>query len=169
MKKWIIILVALAVAAIGGYCYYYYYVDEVTERYLIKITPPVKQESSFGTTYSDPKVEIEEIDFPYENDSTAVAYESEEYKRFHDYLLENLRSEDFFKDTDNEFVQQAKINAYKEKLAEERMILSISHTRSIDKDEFLKLIKKHGILSDKVEEYAVRKKIRTSTYTLLYK
>lgn len=164
MKKLIFILAALVVAAIGGYCYYYYYVDEVTERYLVKIRPPMERESTFGTTYSDPKVEISKIDFPYEDDSAAVANESKKYKRFYDDLLKKFGEEDFTKDSD--FMNQAKLNAYKDMLAEDWLMITISETRNADSDELLETIKKHGIDSDETKEYIDRNKIKVSVYSL---
>ena len=160
MKKYFIIVI-LCLGAIGFY--YYQYVDEVTDRYLVKYSLPHQNEGVYGSYMTKPKIEV--INLPqYKSDSDAVKKETIEAESFKEGLLEKFENEDF-KD-DNEIINTARRNAYMSLLDENRMIISITHVRSIDAKEALEIIKEHGLFSDDVKEYAEKHKLKAIFYPL---
>jgi hypothetical protein len=79
-------------------------------------------------------------------------------------VLKDFSEEKF--DDGNELKNMAKRNAYLDILNEERILLSITHVRSMDEEEAFNIIKEHGIFSKDIVEYAQGKKLKTNIYPL---
>jgi hypothetical protein len=167
MKKkiflYLITFVVLLAVIVGGWFYYYQYVEEVTERYLIKYTIPHETESMYGAYISKPEVEFVSVN-KYSSDSIAIQRETKAAIEHHQYILKKFENEKF--DDESEFMNITKRNAYVDLLNEKRILISISHVRSLDAKEALSLIKKHGIFSDDIIEYAEKNKLKTNIYPI---
>ena len=55
---------------------------------------------------------------------------------------------------------------YIDLLSEKRMIISLTHIRNIDAEEALDIIKRHGLFSDDIKEYAEKNKLKANLYPL---
>ena len=165
MKKGIIIgsISAIIIIALCGWFYYYQYVEEVTDRYFVKYILPHEEKGMFGSKMSQPELELSVLS-EYASDSAAVERESKKAALYKERLLEKFKNEKF--DEANELTNEAKKNAYIDLLNEQRMIISITHVRSTDAKEALEIIKKHGLFSDDVEEFAKKNKLKAHIYPL---
>ena len=146
----IIIIVAICIAAGGYYYYHYNYVEEVTDRYLVRITPHED---------SAPGIEVSKMR-NYTNDSVAIDEERKEAKRYYEAALKKYEK-DFEKMAgENEAMRHAADRAYNSILSESRTVLIFRHVRSLDVEEAIGVIKKHGLKSDYVEKYTREKKLQ---------
>lgn len=163
MKKSLLIALLLSFSIAGGYYYYFNYVEEITERYLVKYTIPHEEDGLYGTTMSDPKIDISRLK-DYESDSLAIVHQKKEAESNKKWLLKQFSNEKF--DDDDELMNLAKRNAYVNLLNEERMLISITHVRNMDAKEALDILKKHGLFSKDIKEYAEKKKLKANIYPL---
>lgn len=163
MKKTALFIIAILCFAALVWFYYYQYVEEVTDRYLVKYTLPHENKSVYGSYKTELKVGI--VNIPqYKSDSIAVRKETTAAESYNKKLLEKFEKENF-KDGD-EFMNNAKRNAYIDLLLEKRMIISLTHVRNMDAIEALDIIKKHGIFSKDVKEYGEKNKLKVNLYPL---
>ncbi len=177
MKKKGIITASIVIAALAlagcGWWYHHNYVEVVTDYYLIRYTPPVEREYSYDylNTYSDPKTEIEKLQ-EYENEDVAIRRERDEFEDFKNRLIEQI--EKFGKEVEqkdtrdpNERMKvEAQLQAYRELLAEERFLMTISHIRKFNEEDVLQFIKDYGLNCEEAQKFMKENKIEVSSYTL---
>lgn len=152
MKKKIFIaltIVILLCVLAGGYNYYRYnYIDLVTDYYGITYTPPVERYTNFfgSVEYSEPQVEVENLP-QYDNDSSAVSVKKKEfYERKKYQLAEYVKEEKLAPRSQDEKLEHApKLQALREMLQEQYIVVSFTHHRNYDAKDFLKFLRKNGI------------------------
>lgn len=166
MKKLYIgisVLVLCACIGVGIWYYYHNYVETVTEYILVKYTPPIEHDGYTSKEHS-------EMAFvSYSDDSTAVKRERVLMADYHNGVLdEYLKMPDTPPSDDQTAVMtwQAKRNAFEELLAEERILIRLTHVRSLEPKELLQLIKKHGMLSEPVDMFIQDNKIDAAFYPI---
>ena len=149
MKKIIFLVVICAICALGSW----YYLDSqktVSDIFLYKLTPPLEENTVSGKVVSKPNFKISQLS--YQDFDVAIEKEESAFKKYRKDLFAKFENEKFSEDDD--FLKQAKINAYKELLAEEWFIISLSHKKSFDAESVLSIARKKGLLSKEVLEYA---------------
>lgn len=152
MKKLLLPILAVIVigAAVGGYLYYQHnYVEVVTERYLYTFTP------QGGST---PKVSITKTR-NYPSDSIAVEYESKEVMKYLERLAKRYETDRKKHANDDEIIRKAVDGAYDDLLREQRTLVILRHTRSMNVWGAIEIIKKHGLVSDEVKKYVEEKRL----------
>lgn len=157
-----IILSALLILLVAGGIVYYKYnhIDTVTDYARVKVTHST---DNYLGGYSNSETEIEPVG-QYASDSIAEAREHEDFLRDKRYLRVHMEK-DVASEKD-EMVRQAKAEAYRELLSEERTLISITHVRSLGIQPLLKLIKQHGLGSVEVGDYIKRNKVQMAIYPL---
>jgi hypothetical protein len=173
MKKKIFIaltIVILICALIGGYNYYRYnYVELVTDYYGITYTPPVKRNINFfgSVEYSEPKVDVENLP-QYYNDSSAVSDKRKEfYKRKKNFLSEYVKEEKVAPRSQDEKLEHApKLQALREMLQEQYIVVSFTHHRNYDAKDFLRFLRKNGINWTKMKEFCDKNDLSSKYYVI---
>lgn len=173
MKKKIfiaVIIVIVVCAFVGGYHHYRYnYVELVTDYYGITYTPPVERNISFFgfVEYSEPKVEVENLP-QYCNDSSAVNNKQKEfYERKKNLLSEFAKEEKIVPRTQDEKLEHApKLQALREMLQEQYIVVSFTHHRNYDAKDFLKFLRKNGINWTKMKEYCDKNDLSARYYAI---
>lgn len=166
MKKnslFVISIMALFIAA--GVLYYYFYINTVSNYFLVKYTPPQPRESIFGEfEYTDSKLEYLQLE-NYSSDNMALETEATEAKHSYSWLLKEYEKELRQPNKDNPIIQNARMNAIRSMLEEERFLIRTTHIRKFSAEEALKMIQEHW--ADKsLEDYAKSNKIEVAVYCI---
>ena len=172
-KQYIILLAVVLILALAfcGFKYYtYYYKDVVTDYYGIKYTPPVERgESFFGTVeYSQPQVEFERLP-NFVSDSSAIHHRTADILSSRKFLVEEYKKEmSAVPRTDEEKLDhRAKVQAMKEMFEEQYFLISFSHHRNYDPEDFIRFIKKNGIDWDKMEQFCKKYGLEAKYYPIV--
>lgn len=172
MKKKIFIaltVVILICVLAGGYNYRYNYIDLVTDYYGITYTPPVERYTNFfgSVEYSEPKVEVENLP-QYDNDSSAVSVKKKEFYERKKYLLaEYVKEEKVAPRSQDEKLEHApKLQALREMLQEQYIVVSFTHNRNYDAKNFLKFLRKNGVNWTKMKEYCDKNDLSARYYAI---
>ena len=159
-KQYVILLAVVLILALAfcGYKYYtYYYQDVVTDYYGIEYTPPVERGVSlFGNVeYSQPQVKFKKLP-KYLSDSSAISHKTAEVLSDRKFYVEEYKKEmGVVPKTDIEKVNQgASLQALKELLKKQYFLISFSHHRKYDPEDFIRFVKKNGVDWDKMEQLA---------------
>lgn len=160
----------LACAFVGGYFYYRYNcVELVTDYYGVTYTPPVERNTNFfgSVEYSEPKVEVENLP-QYYNDSSAVSDKRKEfYKRKKNLLSEYVKEEKVVPKSQDEKLEHApKLQALREMLQEQYIVVSFTHHRNYDAKDFLKFLRKNGINWTKMKEFCDKNDLSSKYYVI---
>lgn len=173
MKKKIFIaltVVILICALAGGYNYYRYnYIDLVTDYYGITYTPPVERYTNFfgSVEYSEPKVEVENLP-QYDNDSSAVSVKKKGFYERKKYLLAEYVKEEKVapRPQDEKFEHAPKLQALREMLQEQYIVVSFTHHRNYDAKDFLRFLRKNGINWTNMKEYCDKNDLSARYYAI---
>ena len=158
-KQYVILLAVVLILALAfcGYKYYtYYYQDVVTDYYGIEYTPPVERGVSlFGNVeYSQPQVKFKKLP-KYLSDSSAISHKTAEVLSDRKFLVEEYKKEmGVVPKTDMEKIcQGTRLQALKELLKKQYFLISFSHHRKYDPEDFIRFVKKNGVDWDKMEQF----------------
>lgn len=159
MKK-VITSIIITIAIIAGVGAYWYYLIPVTERYLIKVSTPynrLQHAYLYSKEELSPQIKIENIDLDYSNDEDAIKAQRghiAELKKTYALMMES-------EEDDDERIMILKSLRYAD-----YYLLSFTHTRNFNVDEFLELLKKNGLYSCKVEDFCKKNKLQYNIYNL---
>jgi hypothetical protein len=104
----------------------------------------------------------------YFNDSTAVSVETKKAKDAEKGYLNGLQKEIDHPDKSEKypFMHEAKINAYKDLLSNEYIVISITHIRKFKSNDIIKEIKSGYFNEKKAEELSKKYKIAVKSYPI---
>ncbi len=140
---------------------------DITDYYLITITPPQRTEHYGITRYSDPKFEVEGLK-QYESDSVALAEQSARAKD--GVTLYTEKFESLLKDNPTDDMEKMKLNAQieamQELLAQSYYLISFTHKESFDAAELFNFMKEHGIDSKETNKYIKDNELQVNIYPI---
>lgn len=143
-------------------------VETVDYYYLLSYTPPRERYDKFfgRNSYTDPKVKIEPIKESYESEEDAFKGQMDELTHRSEYLNEYYdKTLAELKEKPNDVKTSAMMEAIIDKLHEEHFLVRLTHVRSFDPEEALKMIKEHW-RDGELEEYAQKNKLDYSIQRL---
>lgn len=150
------------------YNYQYNNVETVDYYYLLSYTPPRERYDKFfgRNSYTDPKVKIEPIKESYESEEDAFKGQMDELTHRSEYLNEYYdKTLAELKEKPNDIKVTTMMEAIINMLHEEHFLVRLTHVRSFDPEEALKMIKEHW-RDGELEEYAEKNKLDYSIQRL---
>ena len=118
--------------------------SQIRDYYLFSVKPSLK-------------LEIEKLQ--YDNDSVAVAKETERAEQFISNLPQSLERTlaEQIKSTDSEFIREAKrkaiVDAYSELSATTYFLIRISHDEDFNPNDYINVVKEYGLNSNEVRNF----------------
>ncbi len=134
-------------------CFFSCEKSEQKTYYRLTFTPPI--EKPWGE-YSEPKVKLEQLNLP-NNDSLAISLEINNANKRRKIATDSL--DRVSKQSKDKFLQIPEEQAYKSILREEYTLLIFKNNSEFNKNEFMELIKKHGISSNEVKSFIEQKEL----------
>lgn len=143
----------------------------VSDYYLIHIQMPRLVDGAYGLKATQPEIDVEHLRY-YESDSAAIASETERSDRFIADIPKSCERDlrEQIKASDSEYIRSEKeriiVEVYEELLERKTILLRVSHVEGADLREYLKLVRTHGLNSEKVRRYAIDNQFDVFTHTI---